>query len=84
VLLACFLMQPDCACASGAARPEILDLHLQGRAGDRDLAHAATSAPRLVRLSRVQKRLADELASGHLGPCSLLADGDSSQIAENR
>jgi len=34
VLLAAFLMQPDRP--SGDARPEILDLHLQGRADARE------------------------------------------------
>ena len=33
-------------------------------AGDGDVAQAARSAPRVVRLSRVLERLADELASG--------------------
>jgi hypothetical protein len=37
-------------------------------AGDGDLAHAANSAPRLVRLSRVLERLADELACVRQGP----------------
>jgi hypothetical protein len=44
--------------------------------GDADLAHAAHSAPRLVRLSRVLERLADELACGRGGPAySLVVDG---------
>jgi hypothetical protein len=34
VLLAAFLMQPDCP--SGAARPEILDPHLQRRSDPRE------------------------------------------------
>jgi len=37
-------------------------------AGDGDLAQATKSAPRLVRLSRVLERLADELACGRAGP----------------
>jgi hypothetical protein len=53
-------------------------------AGDGDLAQAANSAPRLVRLSRVLERLADELACGRAGPAySLLADGDG-LIAQGR
>jgi hypothetical protein len=52
--------------------------------GDRDLAQAANSAPRLVRLSRVLERLADELACGRAGPAySLLADGHG-LIAQGR
>jgi hypothetical protein len=48
-----------------------------------DLVHPATSAPRLVRLSRLQERLAD-VASGRLGSSySLLADGDG-LIAKGR
>ena len=34
--------------------------------GDGDLAHAANSAPRLVRLSRVLERLAEELACARI------------------
>src|SRR5215470_3365421 len=53
-------------------------------AGDGDAAQAAQSAPRLVRLSRVLERLADELASGRPGPAySLLADVDG-LIAQGR
>jgi hypothetical protein len=52
--------------------------------GDGDLAHAANSAPRLVRLSRVLERLADEVACGRMGPAySLLSDG-SVLIAQGR
>lgn len=52
--------------------------------GDSDLAHAAKSATRLVRLSRVLERLADELASGRAGVAySLLVDG-SGLIAQGR
>ena len=52
--------------------------------GDGDLAQAAQSAPRLVRLSRILERLADELASGRPGPAySVLADGDG-LIAQGR
>ena len=52
--------------------------------GDGDVALAAHSAPRLVRLSRVFQRLADELASGRLGQAySLLVDGDG-LIAQGR
>jgi hypothetical protein len=52
--------------------------------GDGDVAQAAKSAPRLVRLSRVLERLAEELASGRPGPAySLLANGDG-LIAQGR
>ena len=52
--------------------------------GDGELAQAANSAPRLVRLSRVLERLADELACGREGPAySLLADGNG-LIAQGR
>jgi hypothetical protein len=52
--------------------------------GDADLAQAANSAPRLVRLSRVLERLADELACGRAGPAySLLTDGHG-LIAQGR
>ena len=45
--------------------------------GDGEVAQAAHSAPRLVRLSRVLERLANELACGRPGPAySLLADRD--------
>jgi hypothetical protein len=44
--------------------------------GDGEVAHTARSAPKLVRLSRILERLADELAGGRAGPAySLLADG---------
>jgi hypothetical protein len=44
--------------------------------GDGEVAHTAKSAPKLVRLSRVLDRLADELACGRAGSAySLLADG---------
>jgi hypothetical protein len=53
-------------------------------AGDGDLAQAASTAPRLVRLSRVLERLADEVVSGRLGPAySLLVDGNG-LIAQGR
>ena len=53
-------------------------------AGDGDAAQAAQSAPRLIRLSRVLDRLADELASGRPGPAySLVTDGDG-LIAQGR
>jgi hypothetical protein len=52
--------------------------------GDGDVRQAADSAPRLVRLSRVLDRLADELACGRAGPAySLFADGDG-VIAQGR
>ena len=52
--------------------------------GDGDLKQAASSASRLVRLSRVLDRLADELASGRTGPAySLMVDGDG-LIAQGR
>ena len=52
--------------------------------GDGEVARAAHSAPRLVRLSRVLERLADELACGRPGPAySLLADRDG-LIAQGR
>jgi hypothetical protein len=52
--------------------------------GDGDVAQAAKSATRLVRLSRVLERLAGELASGRSGPTySLLADGNG-LIAQGR
>jgi hypothetical protein len=45
--------------------------------GDGEVSQAAQSAPRLVRLSRVLERLAEELACGREGPAySLLADGN--------
>jgi len=48
------------------------------------VAQTARSAPRVVRLSRVLERLADELASGREGPAySLLADGGG-LIAQGR
>ena len=51
---------------------------------DGELAHAANSAPRLVRLSRVLERLADEVTCGRSGPAySLLADGNG-LIAQGR
>lgn len=51
---------------------------------DGELAQAAKSASRLVRLSRVVERLADELACGRPGPAySLLADGNG-LIAQGR
>jgi hypothetical protein len=53
-------------------------------AGDGDAARAAQSAPRLVRLSRVLERLADEMVCGRSGPaCSLMSDGDG-LIAQGR
>src|SRR5262249_50087580 len=53
-------------------------------AGDGDLAQVAQSVPRLVRLSRVLERLAEELGCGVSGPAySLLADGDGI-IAQGR
>jgi hypothetical protein len=52
--------------------------------GDGDLKQAASSAPRLLRLSRVLDRLADELASGREGAAySLMVDGDG-LIAQGR
>jgi hypothetical protein len=46
-------------------------------AGDGDLAQATKSAARLVRLSRILERLADELACGRAGLAySLLVDGN--------
>jgi hypothetical protein len=52
--------------------------------GDGEVAHTAKSAPKLVRLSRILERLADELASGRAGPAySLLADGNG-LIAQGR
>jgi hypothetical protein len=52
--------------------------------GDGELAQAANSAPRLVRLSRVLERLADEVTCGREGPAySLLADGNG-LIAQGR
>jgi hypothetical protein len=52
--------------------------------GDGDVAQAAHSARRLVRLSRVLERLADEVACGRAGPAySLLADGNG-LIAQGR
>jgi hypothetical protein len=52
--------------------------------GDADLGRVAHSAPRLVRISRVLERLADELASGRAGPAySLLREGDE-LIAQGR
>jgi len=57
---------------------------LSPEAGDGDLARAAQSAPRLVRISRVLERLADELASGRVGPAySLLREGDE-LVAQGR
>jgi hypothetical protein len=53
-------------------------------AGDGDLAQAAKSAPRLVRLSRVLERLADELASGRPGPAYSLLDDGHGLIAQGR
>jgi hypothetical protein len=51
---------------------------------DGDVAQAAESAPRLVRLSRVLERLAEEVASGRSGPSySLLKEGDE-LIAQGR
>ena len=45
--------------------------------GDGELARAANSALRLVRLSRVLERLTDELDCGRSGPAySLLTNGD--------
>jgi hypothetical protein len=53
-------------------------------AGEGVLSEAISSAPPLVRLSRVLERLADELASGRQGPAySLLADRDR-LIAQGR
>jgi hypothetical protein len=52
--------------------------------GDGDLAQAANSAPRLVRLSRVLERLADELACGRSGPAYSLLRGDDGLIAQGR
>jgi hypothetical protein len=50
--------------------------------GDGDLAHAANSAPQLVRLSRVLERLAEELACGREGPAySLLLWGANSEAS---
>jgi hypothetical protein len=52
--------------------------------GDGEVSQAAQSAPRLVRLSRVLERLAEEVACGREGPaCSLLADGNG-LIAQGR
>jgi hypothetical protein len=52
--------------------------------GDGDIVRAAQSAPRLVRISRVLGRLADELASGRAGSAySLLREGDG-LIAQGR
>jgi hypothetical protein len=52
--------------------------------GDGDIARAAQTAPRLVRLSRVLERLADELASRRAGSAySLLREGDE-LIAQGR
>ena len=52
--------------------------------GDGDVAQAAQSARRLVRVSRVLDRLADDLASGRPGPAySLLAEGEG-LIAQGR
>jgi hypothetical protein len=52
--------------------------------GDADLAQSANSAPRLVRLSRILERLADELACGRVGPAySLIIDGHG-LIAQGR
>jgi hypothetical protein len=52
--------------------------------GDREVSQAAQSAPRLVRLSRVLERLAEELACGREGPAySLLANGNG-LIAQGR
>jgi hypothetical protein len=52
--------------------------------GDGNVTQAAHSATRLIRLSRVLERLADELASGRPGPAySLLADGNG-LIAQGR
>ena len=53
-------------------------------AADTALRRAVTSAASLVRISSVLERLADELASGWLGPAySLLAEGDGF-IAQGR
>jgi hypothetical protein len=53
-------------------------------AGDGDIVRAAQRTPRLVRLSRILERLADELASGRPGPAySLLREGDG-LIAQGR
>jgi len=52
--------------------------------GDGDLAHAANSAPRLVRLSRVLDRLADELACGRPGPAYSLVRNEDGLIAQGR
>jgi hypothetical protein len=52
--------------------------------GDGDVAQAAHSAPKLIRLSRVLGRLADELVSGRAGPAySLLVESDG-LIAQGR
>jgi hypothetical protein len=52
--------------------------------GDGDIVRAAQSAPRLVRMSRVLERLADELATGRAGPAySLLREADE-LIAQGR
>jgi hypothetical protein len=52
--------------------------------GDGEVSQAAQSAPRLVRLSRVLERLADEVTCGREGPAySLLADG-TGLIAQGR
>jgi hypothetical protein len=53
-------------------------------AGDGELAHAASSAPRLVRLSRVLDRLADELACGRAGPAYSLTVNGHGLIAQGR
>jgi hypothetical protein len=53
-------------------------------AGDGDIVQAAQSAPRLVRMSGLLERLANELASGRAGPAySLLREGDD-LIAQGR
>ena len=48
------------------------------------MAHTARSAPKLVRLSRVLDRLADELACGRAGPADSLLVDENGLIAQGR
>lgn len=54
------------SCRRGAHGGAFSGANLEPRWGDGDLAHAANSAPRLARLSRVLERLTEELACARI------------------